>query len=81
MRQAQSSGSDRPAARELGLDGWVRNRVDGSVEVWVQGEAKLLDALVEFLRKGPPAARVDGVEVIALPPKVEERGFRVVGLG
>ena len=44
-------------ARALGLDGWVRNRRDGSVEALFGGDA---DAIAEMLRRceiGPPAAR------------------------
>lgn len=47
----------------LGLRGWVRNRDDGAVEGLVGGDKRSdLEAFREFLRKGPPAALVDGVE-------------------
>lgn len=55
-------------ARELGLAGWVRNLPDGSVEVWAEGEVGALAELGRWLRTGPPAARVDGVEVTAEIP-------------
>jgi acylphosphatase len=59
--------SERAAA--FGLDGWVRNRSDGSVEALLSGEAAAVDAMVDACRLGPPAARVDGVEVSdAAPP-------------
>jgi acylphosphatase len=51
------------AARALGLNGWVRNRRDGSVEILAEGPAATLDALVEQCRRGPPAARVERVTV------------------
>jgi acylphosphatase len=51
------------SARSLGLTGWVRNAVDGSVEVWAQGEADAVDRFVRFLDVGPLAAHVDGVVV------------------
>lgn len=51
-------------AAELGLHGWVRNRRDGSVEAVVQGPSAAVDAMIEQCRSGPPAARVDRVEVI-----------------
>jgi len=50
-------------ARELGVMGWVRNADDDSVLVHAEGPEAALDRLVEFLRKGPRAARVEEVEV------------------
>jgi acylphosphatase len=50
------------AAAMLGLDGWVRNRMDGTVEALVAGPQASVEALIEACRKGPPAARVDLVE-------------------
>jgi acylphosphatase len=45
----------------LGLDGWARNRSDGSVEALAAGPAVALAAFLEAARKGPPSARVDRV--------------------
>jgi acylphosphatase len=50
-------------ARALGLSGWVRNRRDGSVEAVVSGNAKALEDIIEWTRRGPPAAGVTGVTV------------------
>jgi acylphosphatase len=50
-------------ARGLGLRGWVRNRVDGTVEMLVHGETAKVDRMIERCREGPPAARVDRVDV------------------
>jgi acylphosphatase len=50
-------------ARALRLAGWVRNRRDGSVEAVVSGDAQAIEAIVEWARRGPPAARVDQVTV------------------
>ena len=50
-------------AAELGLDGWVRNRRDGSVEILVRGAEEAVAALVERCHSGPGAARVERIEV------------------
>jgi acylphosphatase len=50
------------AATGLGLEGWVRNRHDGSVEILAIGEAAAIGALQESCRQGPPAAVVLAVE-------------------
>jgi acylphosphatase len=50
-------------ARRLGLRGWVRNLPDGRVEAEVEGERSDVEALLRFCRRGPPAAKVDAVEV------------------
>src|SRR5260370_38102721 len=54
--------TERKALR-LGLDGWVRNRLDGSVEVLVAGPPPAVAGLIEHCRSGPPLARVDSVAV------------------
>jgi len=51
-------------ALEMNLTGYVRNLPDDSVEVVAQGDRKKLEKLVELLKKGPPAAKVENVEVV-----------------
>jgi len=51
------------AARAIGVSGWVRNRTDGSVEVYAVGEAALVERLADRLREGSPASRVDRIDV------------------
>ncbi len=50
-------------AHELGVLGWVRNGEDGDVRVHAEGPSDAVDALVAFLRDGPPAAHVEAVDV------------------
>jgi len=54
----------RAVARQLGLKGWVRNRVDDTVEALFAGEAATVDRMVAACRRGPSLARVDTVEVL-----------------
>jgi acylphosphatase len=49
-------------ALKCGLQGWVRNRRDGSVEALFVGEDGLVLAMIEACRRGPPGARVDFVD-------------------
>jgi acylphosphatase len=48
-------------ARRLGLTGWVANLPDGSVEGVAAGPDEALHQFRDWLRRGPPAARVKGV--------------------
>lgn len=50
-------------AKALGLSGWVRNRLDGSVEALACGPGDAVQVLVDWARRGPELARVDGVAV------------------
>lgn len=56
-------------ARRHGLAGWVRNRADGSVEAVAEGEPDAVAAFVEWCHEGPPAARVEHVELSAEEPE------------
>jgi len=44
------------------VEGWVRNRADGSVETLVAGDASAVEEMIEACRRGPPSARVDGLD-------------------
>jgi acylphosphatase len=54
-------------ALELGVNGWVRNASDGSVEAHLEGDEAAVKALIQRLWKGPPSADVDDVEVSEVP--------------
>lgn len=69
------AGCDREA-RRLGLDGWVANRPDGSVEAVFEGAPDAVGAAVEWCRTGPRRARVDSIALVAEEPR-GERGFDV----
>ncbi len=55
--------SMRQEAQRLGITGWVRNLADGRVEALVQGETDAVEALIRWAWQGPPAARVDDIQV------------------
>jgi acylphosphatase len=50
-------------AQALGVSGWVRNRHDGSVEVYAAGEAETVERLIERLRQGSPPSRVEKLDI------------------
>ena len=60
-------------AHRLNVTGWVKNRSDGRVEAIFEGEKEDVEKMVEFCRRGPPGARVTGVEV---KWEVSTRGFK-----
>jgi acylphosphatase len=50
-------------AAKLGMRGWVRNRLDGSVEALVTGDPEDVAAMIKASRNGPPGAHVTEVTV------------------
>ena len=52
----------RARARELVLDGVAENLADGRVRVLARGAGESLDRLADWLRDGPPLARVDALD-------------------
>lgn len=63
------------AARASAVDGWVRNRADGTVEAVLAGDEPAVTALIERCREGPRLARVTSIDEL---PATERpaRGFR-----
>lgn len=54
-------------ARELGINGWVRNRADGCVEAHFEGDRPALDQMLEWVHEGPGYASVTAVDVDLVP--------------
>lgn len=50
-------------AREFGVTGWVRNRLDGSVEAMIQGGSGAVDAMITWSQRGPRSAVVAEVRI------------------
>ncbi len=63
-------------ARALGLDGWVRNRRDGTVEAVLSGAPEVIEKMIEALWEGPPLAKVAAVDRFA-HGEIVEPGFAV----
>lgn len=63
-------------ARSLSLAGWVRNRLDGSVEAAFEGDDERVRSMVEWCRRGPSGADVGSVDVEWQEP-TGETDFRV----
>lgn len=55
-------------ARAEGLAGWVRNRPDGRVEAWFEGDPQAVENLVTWCREGSAQARVEEVDVSEVSP-------------
>ena len=59
--------SARVTARSLGLLGWVRNTMEGTVELFAQGDDDAVDRFVDWLWLGPTGHGVLGVESDVVP--------------
>lgn len=62
-------------AQRIGVTGWVRNRLDGSVEAVACGSTKEVQTLINWARRGPMEARVEDVEVVSLESSEALGGF------
>jgi len=65
-------------AKALKLDGWVRNRADGTVEAMLSGDKAVIERMLIALRVGPPHSAVVNVRSEPEEGRVVEAGFRVL---
>ncbi len=70
-------------ARTRALDGWVRNRDDGTVEAVLAGPASTVDAILDASRQGPQGTRIERMDVreedgAGLIPASRPAGFFVL---
>ena len=70
--------STREQARRLGLRGHARNLADGRVEVAAAGDDDAVEALAQWLQRGPPMAQVETVERIATEESIVAREFSIL---
>ncbi len=67
----------RQMARRLNLQGYVRNRIDRTVEVVAEGRKQELDQFLSHLKQGPSAATVERVDAKWRPSRHTFLGFEV----
>jgi acylphosphatase len=65
-------------AEKLGILGWVKNLEDGRVEAVLEGDSEKVKGMVEWLKKGPPAAKVEHLDVQFEDYKGEFKNFEKV---
>lgn len=63
------------AATLAGAQGWVRNRRDGTVEAWVQGDESAVERVLAWARRGPRFAQVERLEVAEVEADATIAGF------
>jgi acylphosphatase len=63
-------------ARSLGVNGWVHNARDGSVEAHLAGDANAVARMIEEMRRGPQQAHVEDLTIEEVEPEAVE-GFSV----
>lgn len=64
-------------AESLGVDGWVRNRADGTVEALARGSNEDLDRFQSRLQEGPRWSRVTSISVTDEPDEDVAQGFEI----
>lgn len=70
--------SAKEEADGLGLVGWVRNNIDGSVEAMVVGPKVKLVEFIKWCKKGPPQAAVESVEIDWRPEDLDFESFEIL---
>lgn len=67
----------REAALKIGVSGWVRNLLNGDVEIEAQGTEDKLELFLKQVRRGPELSRVESTDVTDLPLAKKENGFEI----
>ncbi|MDZ7671151.1 MAG: acylphosphatase [Gammaproteobacteria bacterium] len=71
--------SMRAEAQRCGAAGWVRNLPDGAVEFLAQGDSRNVRQLLDWARRGPPGASVDGFNTFEVQPERNLTDFEIRG--
>ena len=67
--------STKQKAKQLKLNGWVRNNPDGNVEAVFEGDESLIKEMLNWCHHGPPLAKVKNIEVNYEEPSKGFDGF------
>ncbi len=67
----------RTRAQLLNLKGWVKNTMDGCVEIVFEGYADDINSAIEQCRRGPPHAQITDLRVEWEKPTSEFAGFEI----
>ena len=70
-------GSTKHKSDSIGLFGWVKNNLDGTVEAVFEGEDEKIEQILKWCRRGPFFARVKDVKVFEENYKDEFKSFSV----
>ncbi|RKZ30087.1 acylphosphatase [bacterium] len=65
------------AAEELDIFGWVKNRLDGTVETVAEGDSDAIDRFIGALLRGPASARVTNIDISEEEPGGEFTEFNL----
>ena len=68
----------RKMAERLGLKGWVKNKIDGTVEILAEGSDDKINDLIGWCKKGPIGSRVETVGIKTEKYKGEFKDFSIV---
>ncbi len=69
--------STQDKAKELDLNGWVKNLFNNAVEIIAEGEMDNLSKLIGWVQDGPPNATVEKVSIEWSPAKNEFSSFDI----
>ncbi len=67
----------RKKAQKLGIFGWAKNLPDGRVEAVIEGEKEGVEKIIEWSKRGPFLAKVNGLEISWEEHKGEFNDFEI----
>jgi len=69
--------SVRKKANIFNINGWVKNNIDGTVEIVAEGDDKNIQAFLEYCKKGPSLASINNIKLDYEDPKQEFKDFEI----